>query len=183
MPIDSHADKPARALLEHAIRGEWNAYASAVEQAGEEHFLEALSLCLRVSGYIAIDASGHQWPADAGLREIARNTADSAAQLNLGLTVVAVYEYLAHCALGFEPLAHVFPDPEQAASVPVLATAALLVTYRGEGTDWFDYLDRIELALEEAAALSQAAFPAAMLLSRRSHALMRHADQGHPAGE
>jgi hypothetical protein len=183
MPIDPHADQPARVLLAHAIRGEWDAYARAVQNAGEEHFLEALSLCLRVSGYIAIDARGHQWPADADLREIARDTAAAAAELGLGLTVVAVYEYLAHCALGFQALAHVFPDPEQAASVPVLATAALLVTYRSQDTDWPDYLDRIEHALEEAAALSQAAFPAAMLLSRRSHALMRHADQGHPAAE
>jgi hypothetical protein len=181
MPIDSRADKPARALLAHAIRGEWNAYASAVEAAREEHFLEALSLCLRVAGYIAIDASGHRWPADADLRDIARNSAAAAAQLDLGLTEVAVYDYLTRCALRFEPLALIFPDPEQAASVPVLATAALLVTYREDGTDWPDYLDQIEHALEEAAALSQAAFPAAMLLSRRSHALMRHADQGHPA--
>jgi hypothetical protein len=180
MPIDPNAEKPARALLGQAIRGEWEAYAETVEDAGAERFLEALSLCLRVAGYIAIDISGHRWPSDADLREIAGHAA--AAELNLGLTEASVHDYLARCALGFQPLAQVFPDKEQAASIPVFATAALLVSYRAHGTDWWDYLDQIERALEEAAALSQAAFPAALLLSRRSHALRQHADQGHPAG-
>jgi hypothetical protein len=169
MPIDPKAEKPARALLGHAIRGDWNAYATCVEQAGEERFLEALSLCLRVAGYVAIDVSDHQWPSDADLREIAGYAA--AAELGLGLTETAVRDYLAHCALGFEPLAHVFPDKEQAATIPVFATAALLVTYRRPGTNWWDYLDQVERALEEAAMLSRNAFPAALLLSRRSHAL------------
>jgi hypothetical protein len=106
----------------------------------------------------------------------------AAADLNFGLTQSAVYGYLAHCALGFEPIAHVFPDQEQAASVPVFATAALLVSYRRHGTDWWDYLEQIERALEEAAALSENAFPAALLLSRRKHALETRERTGRPAG-
>jgi hypothetical protein len=175
MPIDPDAEKPARALLGHALQGDWDAFANVVVDVGEERFLEALSLCLRVAGYIAIDVSGHQWPTDAELREIARRTA--AEETGLGLTEAAVYDYLAHCVLGFEPLARVFPDTDQAASIPVLATAALLAGYRRRGGGWADYLDQIEAGLEEAAMLSQNAFPAALLLSRRSQALKD--DAGH----
>jgi hypothetical protein len=174
MRIDPKAEEPARALLGHAIRHEWEAYVGVIEDAGEEGFLECLSLYLRAAGYIAIDVCGHRWPSDAELREIARRTA--ASELDLGLTELAVYDYLARCALGFGPLAHVFPDPEQAASVPVLATAAMLVSYRRHGTDWWDYLEQIELALAEAAGLPENAFPAALLLSRRNHALKEQGD-------
>jgi hypothetical protein len=169
MPIDPKVEKPARALLGHAIRGEWDAYATVIEEGGEERFLECLSLCLRVAGYIAIDISGHRWPSDAELREIAQRAA--ASELELGLTEPAVHDYLARCALGFEPLAEVFPDAQQAGSVPVFTAAALLVSYRRRWTDWWDYLEQIERGLEEAALLSENAFPAALLLSRRKHAL------------
>jgi hypothetical protein len=169
MRIDPKVEKPARALLGNAIRGEWDAYAEVIEDAGEERFRECLSLCLRIAGYIAIDVCGHRWPSDDELHEIARRM--TAADLNLGLTEPAVYDYLAQCALGFRPLTEAFPDPKQAASVPVFATAALLVSYRRHGTDWWDYLERIERGLEEAAGLPDDAFPAALLLSRRKHAL------------
>ena len=173
MRIDPNVEKPARALLGHAIRAEWDDYADVAEEIGEERFVECLSLYLRVAGYIAIDACGHNWPSDTELTEIARRIA--AADLNLDLTDSAVYGYLAHSALNFEPLAHVFSDPEQASRVPVFATAALLVTYRREGTDWWEYLEQIELGLEEAAHLSENAVPAALLLSRRKHAISNRA--------
>jgi hypothetical protein len=174
MGIDPRAGEPARALLGHAICHEWEAYVGVIQDVGEEGFLECLSLYLRAAGYIAIDACGHRWPSDAELREIARRTA--ASELNLGVTELDVYEYLARCALGFGALAHAFPDPEQAASVPVLATATMLVSYRGPGSEWWDYLEQIELALAEADGLPENAFPAALLLSRRNHALKEQGD-------
>jgi hypothetical protein len=180
MPIDPKIEKPARALLGHALRSEWDEYAGVIEDAGEETFLECLSLYLRVAGYIAIDICGHKWPSDEDLADIAQRMA--ASDLNFGLPQSAVYGYLAHCALGFEPIVHVFPDQEQAASGPVFATAALLVSYRRHGTDWWDYLEQIERALEEAAALSENAFPAALLLSRRKHALETRERTSRPAG-
>lgn len=169
MRIDPKIEKPTRALLGHAIRGEWDEFTGVIEDAGEERFLECLSLCLRIAGYIAIDVCGGTWPSDADLRELGQRMA--AVDLDLGLTEADVYNYLARSALGFEPLADVFPDKEQVGGVPVFATAALLVSYRRHGTDWWDYLEQIERALEEAAALSEDAFPAALLLSRRNYAL------------
>ena len=166
MEIGPQADTAARALLGHALQGDRGAYAAAVTDAGQETFLECLGLCLRVAGYVAIDACGQRWPSDKDVARIAEQAA--AADPGLGLTELAVYDFLAHCVLGLEPLTRVFPDREQAAAVPVFATAALLVSYRRPGTGWQDYLEQIQEGLEEAGALSANAFPAALLLSRKS---------------
>lgn len=57
-----------------------------------------------------------------------------------------------------------------AAAVTVFTTAALLVSYRRHGTDWWDYLDTIETALEAAAPLSPDVLPALLFLTRRKRA-------------
>ena len=75
--------------------------------------------------------------------------------------------------LGFEPLIEVFHDREKLATVPVFTTAALLVSYRRHDTDWWDYLDQNENALEAAARLSEDVVPALLLLSRRKRALSK----------
>jgi hypothetical protein len=169
MAIEPKVEEPSRDLLGHAIRGEWDDFAGVVEDIGEQRLLGCLSLCLRIAGYIAIDISGHAWPTVADVGEIARRTA--AADLGFNLDEADVHTYLARAALGFEPLAEVFSDAEKLATVPIFATAALLVSYRPPGTDWWDYLNTIEAALETAALLSEDVEPALLLLSRRKRAL------------
>jgi hypothetical protein len=161
-----------RKLLGHAIRGEFGEMISRAGSLGEQRFLECLACCLRVAGYIAIDVSGYKWPSDADVREIAQRMARMDSDFEL--PEADTYEFLARAALGFETLTDVFPDKEKAASVPLLTTASLLVAYRPEGKHWWEYLDVIESALEEADPLSEAAFPAALLLSRRTRALKAH---------
>jgi hypothetical protein len=169
MPIDTRVEKPTRDLLEKVIGGEHREIARTLEDLGGHRFAECLSLCLRVTGYVVIDVCGHRWPTDSELRRIARRMSE--ADLGFALAETDAYDFLAHVALGFEPLADVFADEEQAGSVLLLTTASLLVIYRPDGMHWQEYLDMIEGALEEAAALSQAAFPAALLLARRTRAL------------
>ena len=55
--------------------------------------------------------------------------------------------------------------------VPFFATAALLVAYRGDGRHWWEYLDVIEKALEDAAPIAEETVPAVLLLARRAQAL------------
>ena len=169
MGIDPKAEEPTRDLLGHAIRGEWQDFANVAEDIGEQRLLECLSLCLRIAGYIAIDISGRTWPTVADTREIAQRIA--AADLDFDLTEDDAHAYLARAVLGFEPLADVFPDREKLVTVPIFTTAALLVSYRRHGTDWWDYLNTIETALETAAPLSEDVEPALILLSRRKRAL------------
>jgi hypothetical protein len=139
----------ARDLLGHAIRGEFDQFGDVVEAIGEQSFLEAGSLCLRIAGYVAIGACAWQWPTDADVREIAQ--AISALDNEFDLTEQDAHDYLSRAVLRFEPILDVFPDPERAGTIPFFATAALLIAYRREGRHWWEYLDVIEKALEDAA--------------------------------
>jgi hypothetical protein len=174
MPIDPKVEESARDLLGHAIRGEFDESANVIEAVGEQRFLEAGSLCLRIAGYIAIDVCAWQWPTDADLREIAQRMAGMDAEFELDES--DVYDYLTRAALGFEPLLEVFPDKEKAATVPFFATATLLVAYRPDDQHWWEYLDEIEQALETAAPLPEKVVPALLLLSRRNRALKAKAE-------
>jgi hypothetical protein len=171
MGIDPKVEEPTRDLLGHAIRGEWEEFANVAEDIGEQRLIESLSLCLRIAGYIAIDISGRTWPAVADVREIAQRVA--AVDLDFNLTEDDAHVYLTRAVLGFEPLSEVFPDRGKLASVPIFTTAALLISYRKHGTDWWDYLDQIENALETADPLSEDVVPALLLLSRRKRALSK----------
>ena len=108
---------------------------------------------------------------NADVREVAQRTATI--NLDFDLNEGDAHAYQARTALGFEPLAKVFPDPEKLATVPVFTTAALLVSYRRHGTDWWDYLNTIENALETAAPLSEDVVPALLLLSRTKRPLSK----------
>jgi hypothetical protein len=169
MGIDPKVEKPARELLGHAIRGEFDQFAGVIEAIGEQRFLEAGSLCLRIAGYIAIDACAWQWPSDADAREIAREISGLDAEFELAEQ--QVYDFLARSVLRFEPVLAVFPDPEVAGTVPFFATAAMLIAYRRDRPYWWDYLDVIEKALEDAAPLPEETVPAMILLARRNRAL------------
>jgi hypothetical protein len=175
MRIDPAIERPARKLLGYAIRGEGDRGAALIEEIGDERFAGCLGLCLQVAGYIAIDVCAWHWPADSDLRELARRMA----AVELGFTVAEsdVYAFLARCALGFEPLAEVFADEGKAGSVPVLGTAALLVSYRAQGSDWWVYLEQIEEALESAEPLAETVVPALLLLARRRRDLAARGTQ------
>jgi hypothetical protein len=171
MSIEPKVEEPARDLLGHAIRGEWQDFANVAEDIGEQRLAECLSLYLRIAGYIVIDISGQTWPAVADVREVAQRMATT--DLDFDLNEGDAHAYLARAALGFESLAEVFPDREKLATVPVFTTAALLVSYRRHGTDWWDYLTIIENALETATPLPGDVLPALLLLTRRKRALSK----------
>jgi hypothetical protein len=165
MRIDPRIEKPARDMLGHAVRGELEQMAGVAQAIGDQRLQECLGLYLRVAAYIAIDVCGQRWPSDADLRKIAKNMAG--VQMDFDLQEADVYDYLARAALGFEPLIQVFPEAESAA-VPILATATLLVSYRRNDEDWWEYLEMIEGTLEAAAATDLSVLPALLLRSRRA---------------
>lgn len=170
MVIDPKVEEPTRNLLEHAIRGELDELTQLLTELGSERTVGCLILCLRVSGYVVIDISGHKWPSEADLREIAQRMA--AVDLDFNLEEPDVYDFLARSAIGFEPLFDVFPDKEgKAVMVPILTTAALLASYRRSPRHWWEYLDVIEQALEQAAPLPEETVPAVLLWSRCNYAI------------
>src|ERR1700733_705313 len=94
--------------------------ANVAEYIGEQRLLECLSLCLRVAGYIAIEISGHAWPTEADVRDIA----DRGPAPAPGFALPDAPASLARAALGFEPLAEVFPDRQKLVSATIFTTAA-----------------------------------------------------------
>jgi hypothetical protein len=168
MLIDAKVEVAARDLLGHAVKGELSEFAAVAEAIGEQRYREAGSLCLRVSGYIAIDVCGQEWPGCADVRGLAAIAANGDARFCL--EEHDVYEYLAYVSLGIHPIQEIFPDEKKAATLPFFVTAILLDAYRPEGKEWWEYLDVIEKALDDAAPLAPETIPAAVLLARKARA-------------
>jgi len=153
-------------MLGHAIRHELAELAAMIESDGNETLVNNLPLCLLASAYIAIDVSGMRWPSDAVLRKIASNASTSAT--NLDITEQEIYEYLARVALGTEKLDDVFAI-EGIATIPLFATANLLLTFCPREKDWWEYLDQIWDAVDVAERTSLSVLPALMLRARKEN--------------
>jgi hypothetical protein len=164
MEIDRKVERAARTMLGHAIRNKLDALADAIQSAGNETFLSSIPLCLLASAYIAIDVSGMRWPKDVVLHKIASNASRSATRLDI--SEQEIYEYLPHVALGPEKLDDVF-SVEGIATVPLFATANLLLTFCPRDKEWWEYLDQIWDAAETAERTSLTVLPALMLRARR----------------
>ena len=166
MGIDPTIEQPARKMLGHAIRHELDDLAAFVQAEGSEALIRSIPLCLFVSAYIAIDVSG-RWPTEADLREIAKLAAQAVTRLDI--SEQEIYEYLSRVALGPEKLDDVFSD-EGLATVPLYATANLLLSFCPRDKDWWEYLDQIWDAAETADRTSLTVLPALMLRARKQPA-------------
>jgi hypothetical protein len=171
MGIDPKIEQPTRKMLGHAIRHELDELAALVRAEGDEALLGSIPLCLFASAYIAIDVSD-QWPTDADLKEIAKAAAESVTRLDI--TEQEIYEYLSRVALGPEKLDDVF-SVEGLATVPLFATANLLLTFCPRDKEWWEYLDQIWDSAEVADRISLTVLPALILRAHKES--LRH-DQG-----
>jgi hypothetical protein len=168
--IDPDIEKATRDLLAHAIRGELEEMGGTVYAIGDRRYLECISLCIAIVGYIVVDAS-ERWPTDADLREVARHAADSTTKFDLDASMI--FDFLSRVVFGSEKLDQVFPDIAASTTLPVLATARILVSFRPQrlrDKEWWDYLDVIEGASEAASGLDPAVLPALLFRVRSSAA-------------
>ena len=166
MGIDPKIEQPTRKMLGHAIRRELDDMAAVAQAEGTETLMATVPLCLLASAYIAIDVSD-RWPTDTDLRKIAVNASKSATELDI--SEQEIYEYLSRVALGQEKLDDVFAV-EALATIPLYATANLLLTFAPRGKHWWEYLDQIWDAAEAAERTSLTVLPALMLRARRQSA-------------
>jgi hypothetical protein len=164
MGIDRKVEQAARTMLGHAIRHELDALADTIRSVGNETFLGTIPLCLVASAYVAIDVSGMRWPNDVVLRKVAGNASKSATGLDI--SDEEIFQYLSRVALGSEKLDDVF-SVEGVATVPLYATANLLLTFCPRDMDWWEYLDQIWDAAEAADRTSLTVLPALMLRARK----------------
>jgi len=164
--IDPSIEKPTRDLLRHAIRGDLDQMGQQVYAIGDERYLECIALCIAIVGYVAIDVC-QRWPTDADLREIARHAAETTEEFEIDAT--AVFDFLSRVVFGSEKLDQVFPDIAVSTTLPILATASILASFRPQQIGdkrWWEYLDQIEGATEQAGALDSAVLPALMFRVR-----------------
>jgi len=163
MEIDQKTEQPTRKMLGHAIRHELDELAASVRAEGNDALLGSIPLCLFASAYIAIDVSG-RWPTDADLLEVAKSAVSAVTRLDI--TDQEIYEYLSRVALGPEKLDDVF-SVEGLATIPLFATANLLLTFCPRDNDWWEYLDQIWSAAEAAERTSLTVLPALMLRAHK----------------
>jgi hypothetical protein len=167
MGIDPKIEQPTRKMLGHAIRRELDDLAVLVHAEGTETLMGTIPLCLFASAYVAIDVAD-RWPTDADLHKIAKNASESATELDI--SEQEIYEYLSRVALGPEKLDDVF-SIEALATIPLYATANLLLTFAPRDKHWWDYLDQIWDAAETAEHTNLTVLPALML---RAHKESNH---------
>jgi hypothetical protein len=166
MRIDPKVEKPTRKMLGHAVRHELDELAAMILDIGNDAFFGSIPLCLLASAYIAIDANG-QWPSDTDLRDIAKKVSESEGRLDISKQ--RIYEYLSRVTFGAEEIGDVFTT-EGIVTIPIYATASLLITFCPSEKRWWEYLDQIWDATEAADRTPVALLPALMLRARREPA-------------
>ncbi len=164
MGIDRKAEQATRTMLGHAIRHELDDLAALKQSLGDDTLLGGLSLCLLASAYVAIEAS-ERWPTDADLRETAKLAASQLAT-EPGVGEREIHEYLSRVALGPEKLEEVFSGKDLV-TIPLYATAKLLLGFRPRDKNWWEYLDQIWKATEAADRTSITVLPALMFRAYR----------------
>jgi hypothetical protein len=75
---------------------------------------------------------------------------------------------------GSDKLDQVFPDLAVSTTLPVLATAQILLSFRPREQHWWEYLDMIEGTTDQAAALDPAVLPALMYRVRSTATRQSH---------
>jgi hypothetical protein len=165
--ISTDVEKPFRDALGHAIRNEFEEMRQVLLRLSEEQIASCLSLCIHVSGHIAIDVCGRQWPNEANLHVIAEAATKSTFARQFGLKAEDSYAFVKQVVLGFEPLDKVFPSPERAAMLSFVITGHLLAAFGRGDEDWWEYLNKIEESYEAAQVADLDLLPALMLRARR----------------
>jgi hypothetical protein len=165
--ISPDIEKPFRDALEHAIRNEHEEMREGLLRLTDEQIASCLVLCSFVAGYVAIDVCGGQWPIEENLRRLAEGTTKSDNARAFGLKAQDSYAYVKRVALGGELVNAVFSPPEDAATLSFVITGRLLVAFRSADQHWWEYLNKIEEAMEAALAVDLDLLPALMLRSRR----------------
>jgi hypothetical protein len=160
-------NKPERALREaitSVLRSEVELIPPSLAALDDEDRTEALTLASIFICYIVVDACGNLWPSKANARRIAEDLATTGAHAErVHLDPELIYAYLWRTVLGPERLEDVVPDEPTFTWLPVHVLAQALAVYSPKEMDIWDYLDRIESAIEVASALDASVLPAAVM--------------------
>jgi hypothetical protein len=163
MPIDRKIEAATRKMLRHAIRHELEELAALIYAEGNKTLEGMINLCVYAAGYIAIDVV-EAWPSDAALHRIAEHAAKSVTRLDI--SEEEIYEFLVRVALGDEMVDDLFTI-EGVGTVPLYATANLLLTFCPKDKHWSEYLDQIWNAANASERVRWEVMPALMIRARK----------------
>jgi hypothetical protein len=117
-----------------------------------------------IACYVMVDACDTQWPTQASVQRIAEDLATTGTTAKrLQLDAGEIHAYLSRTVLGPERLEDVIPHEPQFTRLPVIVARRAAVGYSPNDLDTWDYLDRIESAIEIASALDTTVLPAAVM--------------------
>lgn len=162
--INAKVEKALREAMGHVAHAEADQIEPALATLDEGERTEALRLALLVACYVMIDACDSQWPVQASVRRVAGALATTGtAAKKLHLDAEEIYAYLSRVVLGPERLEDVVPNEPMFTRLPVIVAQRAAVVYHPKDLDTWDYLDRIESAIEIASALDAQVLPAAVM--------------------
>ena len=162
--INAKVEKALREAIGSVPRVKADEIAAPLAALDDRERAEALGLAIIITCYVMVDACGSQWPVEASVRRIAGALATGTTTAErLHLDPEEIYAYLSRTVLGPERLEDVIPDEPTFTRLPVIVAGEALAVYSPEEMGMWDYLDRIESAIEIASALDTSVLPAAVM--------------------
>jgi hypothetical protein len=164
--IDAKVETALREALATVARLEPGQVEPSLAGLSDSECAEAISLAVIITGYVGVDACGNQWPTQSSVRRIAEDLATTGkVARTFELDAELVYQYLSRAVFGSERLEDVLPDASQFIQFPIIVADQILGVYCPKEIEIWDYLDRIESAIEAAWALEPTVLAAAVLRS------------------
>jgi hypothetical protein len=137
-----------------------------LEALDERERAEVIGLAIIITCYVMVDVCRSTWPRQATVCRIADDlaTAGSTAK-RLHLDPGEINAYLFRTVLGPERPEDVVPEEPAFTRLPIIVALQALAVYSPKEMGIWDYLDRIESAIETASALDASVLPAAVMLA------------------
>jgi hypothetical protein len=162
--INAKVEKALREAIGSVPRVEADQIAVPLAALDDRERAEALGLAIIITCYVAVDVCDSQWPVPASVRGIAEDLATTGTTAKrLQLDAEEIYAYLSRTVLGPEQLENVIPDEPSYTRLPIIVALQALAVYSPKEMGMWDYLDRIESAIEIASALDAPVLPAVVM--------------------
>jgi hypothetical protein len=162
--INDKVERALRTALTSAARREVDQVTAPLDALNEAERTEALGLAVIITCYVMVDACRSTWPTNSSVQRIADDLATTGTLAKqLHLETAEIYAYLSRTVLGPERLEDVIRDEPKFTWFPIIVAEQALAVYCPKEMEIWDYLDRIESAIEVASALDAAVVPAAVM--------------------
>jgi hypothetical protein len=162
--INAKLEKALREAIDSVAHSEEDQTPPSLAALDERERAEALGLAIIITCYVMVDACGTQWPVKASVQRIAGALATTGSLAKrLHLDAEEIHAYLSRTVLGPEQLEDVIPNEPSFTRLPIIVMLQALAVYSPKEMGMWDYLDRIESAIEIASALDASVLSAAVM--------------------